>query len=175
MNDADKQSSDRPTKEDSDSIYPDLIPWEKDHPTFSHFEVVGTEDPRGRGLRARVIFQPGQLVARISGIITNRTTLDTMQVSPPLHFMDPWFCRFLLHSCNPNIAIDIDLLEARATRVIHPGDYLAFDYATTEDFIARQFACHCGAPQCRGWITGRREKPNEEGLAILSQNRKSRL
>ena len=88
--------------------------------------------------------------------------------------MDPWFCRFLLHSCDPNITIDIDSLEARAARDIHPGDYLAYDYATTEDFIARQFVCHCGAPHCRGWITGRREIPNEEGRAFLAQNFENR-
>jgi hypothetical protein len=31
------------------------------------------------------------------------------------------------------------------------------DYAETEDVLFKQFPCSCAAPNCRGWITGRRE------------------
>ncbi len=156
---------DEPTK----SLYPGFIPPEEGHPTSAQFEVVGALDEKGRFMRSKAWFRKGENVARLSGILTRQTTLDTIQISDTLHFHDPWFCRFLLHSCDPNIAIDTEFWEARAAREIHPGDSLAYDYATTEDMLSGQFACCCGSRDCRGWIMGRREKPNVEGCAFLAQ------
>lgn len=153
-------------------IYPDLIPVEPGHPTTAWFEVVNTADERGRGLRARVPFKEGVLVAQLSGVLVTRTTLDTIQISPRLHMSDPWFCRFLLHSCDPNLAIDTAVMQARAVRAVRTGEYLTIDYSTTEDVIANQFACQCGTPPCRGWMAGRREQPNDEGLAWLKRHGK---
>ncbi len=155
--------------EQTDSFYPGFILAEEGHPTSGQFEVASATDEKGRGMRSKVWFRKGELVARLSGILTRQTTIDTIQISRTLHFHDRWFCRFLLHSCDPNIAIETDVLEARAAREIHPGDYLAYDYATTEDMLSGQFACRCGSPNCRGWIMGRREKPNVEGCAFLAQ------
>jgi hypothetical protein len=100
----------------------------------------------------------------------NRSSVDTIQISPTLHMHDRWFCRLLLHSCEPNVVIDMAAMEAWAARSIQAGDYLSIDYAATEDVLGRQFACHCGSPRCRGWISGRREGPNEEGRAWLAKN-----
>jgi len=69
--------------------------------------------------------------------------------------------------CDPNLAIDTGTMEARAVQEIEPGDYLSIDYTATEDVLGCQFACHCGSPRYRGWMTGRREQPNEEGRAWL--------
>lgn len=150
------------------SIYPDLVPADEDHPTTELFEVVDTTDERGRGLRARLPFQPGQTVTQLSGIVIRHATLDTIQIAPELHMSDPWFARFLLHCCEPNLAIETDTMMVRAVAPIQTGDYLTIDYATTEDKIENQFACQCGAPACRGWLMGRREEPNEEGRAFLA-------
>jgi hypothetical protein len=43
-------------------------------------------------------------------------------------------------------------------------DYLTMDYAQTEDVLYRQFPCSCGAENCRGWITGRKEAPIAEAV-----------
>jgi len=83
----------------STPIYPDLIPREREHPTTDKFEVINTTDQRGRGLRARVPFQPGDSVTQFSGVVIRHATLDTIQISPELHMSDPWFARFLLHCC----------------------------------------------------------------------------
>jgi uncharacterized protein len=152
-------------------VYPGIVPPEEGHPTSANFEIVNTGDERGRGLRARKPFRPRDRVARLSGILINHATLDTIQITPTLHMHDRWFCRFLLHSCDPNLAIDTGRMEARATREIEPGNYLSIDYAATEDVLGRQFACHCRSPRCRGWMTGRREQPNEEGRAWLAAHR----
>ncbi len=95
--------------------------------------------------------------------------LDTIQVAPGVRMYDTWFCRYLLHSCAPNLVFDPMGLEMRATRDIAPGEDLTLDYAVTEDHLARQFACACGAPECRGWIMGRRESPTEEGRRVLAE------
>jgi hypothetical protein len=155
-------------------IYPTIVPPEEGHPTSENFEIVSTGDERGRGLRARTRFRGGERVAQLSGVIVRHSTLDTIQISPTLHMHDCWFCRFLLHSCDPNLAIDTGTMEARAVRGIEFGDLLSIDYAATEDVLWRQFACHCGSPRCRGWMTGRREQPNDEGRAWLAQNLQAR-
>jgi SET domain-containing protein len=47
--------------------------------------------------------------------------------------------------------------ELWAMKDILPGQALTMDYASTEDYLFKQFPCLCGAPNCRKWITGRRE------------------
>ncbi|MBI5090956.1 MAG: SET domain-containing protein-lysine N-methyltransferase [Candidatus Hydrogenedentes bacterium] len=167
MNDAHRDASGTANEERPTPLYPAVIPREEHHPTSAQFEVVSTGDERGRALRATVAFRQGERVAQLSGILIRHTTLDTIQISPALHVSDPWFCRFLLHSCDPNLIIEITVMEARATRDIRPGEYLTIDYAATEDVLGSQFHCHCGSPHCRGWMTGRREKPNDAGRAFL--------
>jgi len=151
------------------SFYPDIIPAEEGHPTSAEFLVEETGDARGKGLRANVAFRNDQFVAKLSGVVVSETTLDTIQLTPTLHFADQWFCRFLLHSCNPNLQIDVEHLHVRALRNISAGEYLTIDYANTDDAVAFQFACHCGAPNCRRWITGRTEEIDKEGRSYLAQ------
>ncbi|NOY75557.1 MAG: SET domain-containing protein [Kiritimatiellaeota bacterium] len=153
------------------SLYPDFIPSEEGHPATVDFEIVNTGDDRGRGLKSRATFKRGERVAKLSGIVVDHTTLDTIQISPTLFFSDPWFCRFLLHSCDPNLAIDVPTLEARALRDIQPGEYMTIDYAATDDKVTSQFACDCGSPNCRAWVTGRSERINEEGRVYLEINK----
>ncbi len=85
------------------SLYPGFIPVEEGHPTSAKFIVVETGDERGRGLKGKVAFKRDECVAKLSGILVTHTTLDTIQITPTLYFSDPWFCRFLLHSCDPNL------------------------------------------------------------------------
>ena len=134
----------------TERIYPDIIPPEEGHPTYERFDVVDTGDARQRGLQAKVAFRRGESVARVSGVLANHAPLETIQITPALHSHDPWFCRFLLHSCAPNLVIDTSVMEVRAAKAIKPGDYLSIDYAATEDVLSSQFACQCGALNCRG-------------------------
>jgi len=157
-----------PNEAQTKRIYPEMIPWEEGHPTTATFDIIDTEDQRGRGMRAKVPFAAGSLVAQLSGALVSRPSINTIQISSTLHMADPWFCRYLLHSCDPNLAIDTAVMRVRALRDIDSGEILTIDYAATEDVIANQFACKCGASNCRGWMTGRREGPNEEGRAFLA-------
>ena len=150
-------------------FYPEIIPAEEGHPTSTKFMVVETGDERGRGLKGKKAFHKEEHVAKLSGVITSHTTLDTIQITPTLYFSDPWFCRFLLHSCDPNLEINLEQLGVRALKDISPDEYLTIDYATTDDTVAFQFACRCGAPNCRGWVKGRTEQISEEGRSHLAK------
>jgi len=151
------------------SFYPSIIPAEEKHPTSAKFLVVETGDERGKGLKGKVAFHKNEFIAKLSGIIVNHTTLNTIQISPTLYFSDQWFCRYLLHSCDPNLGIYVENLGVRALKDISPGEYLTIDYAATDDKVTFQFACSCGAPNCRTWVTGRAEDINEEGRSYLAQ------
>lgn len=150
------------------AIYPALIPPEDGHPTRDVFEI-GRDFARGRGLRSKTAFTRGQRVAKLSGVLVSAPGLNTIQIAPGIHLHDKWFCRFLHHSCDPNLEIDLRTLAAVAKRPIAPGDALSIDYAATEDRLGRQFACACGAENCRGWILGRKEEPSAKGRAILAR------
>jgi hypothetical protein len=57
------------------------------------------------------------------------------------------------HSCEPNLAIQGQIVLV-AMREIAVGEELTIDWATTDDGD-HEMACRCGAPGCRGLITGK--------------------
>ena len=56
------------------------------------------------------------------------------------------------HSCSPNTAYNG--LNVIATRNILKDEELTLDYASFLDENMEPFNCQCGAPNCRGLITG---------------------
>lgn len=158
------------TAQHHESLYPfnELKPVDG-YPTTTDFEVAHTQDGRGYGIRTLKPFRRGQMITRISGHILSSRRLHTLQITPRSHLYDPHFTGMLLHSCSPNVCLDMAEFELWALKDIAAGELLAMDYASTEDVLMRQFQCRCGAPNCRGWITGSKEAPNEEGLLFLTQ------
>ncbi len=67
MNEADTAANEPSAP--STFIYPGIVPPEEGHPTFANFEIVSTGDERGRALRAKTPFRPGERVARLSGVL----------------------------------------------------------------------------------------------------------
>ncbi len=64
--------------------------------------------------------------------------------------------QFMNHSCDPSTWwYDDDTLVAR--RDIHPGEEVAYDYATSEvhPWWRPKWECRCGASRCRRIISGR--------------------
>ena len=56
------------------------------------------------------------------------------------------------HSCDPNtMYLGLDVVAARG---IAAGEELTLDYAQFLDTAAEPFECACGAPRCRGLVTG---------------------
>lgn len=66
---------------------------------------------------------------------------------------------YMNHSCEPTCLFECDRIKVdgvvvmTASRDLHPGDELTFDYATSEDH-EQNWRCLCGAPTCRGRVTG---------------------
>jgi D-alanine-D-alanine ligase len=65
---------------------------------------------------------------------------------------DPEQWKPINHSCDPNAWLDGLNLTAR--RCIAAGEQITMDYGTFCNEALQQFACSCGAPDCRGLIQG---------------------
>jgi hypothetical protein len=116
-------------------------------------------------------YQRGELVGNFMGEIRQDITQHSLQIEEGQHLLDPHFIGYLAHSCNPNLVLDMHGRRAFCIRDIAPGDALSMDYASTEDTLFHQFACHCGSPNCRLWVTGRNQMVNEEGQVYLRNHR----
>jgi len=139
------------------SVYPAHFMVGAGYPSEDDFVVARQELGKGYGVYARRAFQRGYRVCRISGTIVHDVMQHTLQISSDAHLYDPYFTGFLLHACDPNVFLDMGRFELWAMKDILPGQALTMDYASTEDYLFKQFPCLCGAPNCRRWITGRRE------------------
>ncbi|MDE2434191.1 MAG: SET domain-containing protein [Burkholderiales bacterium] len=65
--------------------------------------------------------------------------------------------KWINHSCDPNIEAEQDgnRVFLKALRDIHPGEELFFDYGLVIDArmtakLKKEYACWCGADNCRG-------------------------
>lgn len=139
----------------------------QNYPSSQQFEVIYTEDGRGAGIKTKVAFESRTRLCKISGHALVERRLHTLQISPRIHLYDPWFTGLLLHSCDPNVFLDMGYLELWSVQAIAAKTLLTMDYSTTEDVLFQQFACQCGAGNCRGWITGSQEHLNPEGEQFM--------
>ena len=143
-------------------------PLARQDPLEEGLEVLDVSSEHGLGVRTLVPRRAGEVVHRFTGAITPELQLHSLQVSENLHIVDTEYVGYLSHSCDPNCRLDMSRFELLALRDVEAGGVLTIDYAATEDVLYRQFACRCGAPFCRRWITGRTEGPNAEGRAYLA-------
>lgn len=142
-------------------MYPDTYGSNPYFPSNEDFEVVHRDNNSGLGVICHKAIKKGELVAMFSGEIFDEITQHTLQIEPGVHIYDAYFIGFFLHSCSPNVHLDMKNRKVIALRDIKPGDHLLMDYAQTEDVLYKQFPCACGSAQCRGWITGRKEAIDE--------------
>lgn len=132
-------------------------------------EVLDTSSEHGLGVKTLTARRAGDVVHTFTGLITPELRLHSLQVTDKLHIADTRYIGYLSHSCDPNCRLDMSKFEVQALKDVDAGGLLTIDYAATEDVLYRQFACQCGAPTCRRWITGRAESANAEGRAYLAQ------
>lgn len=57
------------------------------------------------------------------------------------------------HSCTPNTGLS-GQIALIAMQPIAPNEEICYDYAMSEGSVYDDFACCCGAPDCRRMITG---------------------
>jgi uncharacterized protein len=130
--------------------------------------AVKSSPIHGRGLFAIDQFQKGEIVCVKGGYVFTRAILA--QLAPLLgpaeiQIADDLFIGprsvdereggmiFSNHSCDPNIGVQGQIVFV-ALRRIAAGEELTHDWATTDD-DDYSMPCRCGAPGCRGTITGR--------------------
>ena len=125
-----------------------------DGDTRSGLEIRATAS--GLGVVARRRWATGAVVTELSwGPVQHEPSRSTIQCGEHLHSEPfPPELRYLNHSCDPNVALDIDAQVARAVRDIAPGDEVTYFYPSTEWQMAEPFVCGCGAAECLGEVTG---------------------
>jgi SET domain-containing protein len=69
----------------------------------------------------------------------------------PLGMEEP--ADYVNHSCNPNAGV-CGQISLVAMRDIAAGEEITFDYAMSDSSSFDEFDCACGAPTCRGRVSG---------------------
>jgi hypothetical protein len=116
----------------------------------------------GLGLFAVRPIAAGKVVMRLGGEVIDDAALaaltapySSVALAEGAHLLiDPAHpVRYGNHGCDPNLWQQ-DALTVVARRAIAAGDELTVDYATQTGTEAWRMVCRCGAPACRGEITG---------------------
>ena len=124
-------------------------------PSAEDFEVLHKDELNGSGVITRRSWAKGQVIARMAGYPVSEILQHTLQIAPDLHNHDPFFSGYFLHSCEPNISLDMENMTVTALKSIKANSWLYMDYSETEDYLFKTFPCSCGTRSCRGWVTGR--------------------
>jgi len=126
-------------------------------PNSSDFEVVYKDEMSGMGVICYRPFERGEVIAHMTGEVIREIRPHTLQIKSGLHLYDTYFSGYFLHSCSPNISLDMKNMTVTALKNIRPNSYLYMDYAETEDYLYKQFPCSCGSSNCRGWVSGKKD------------------
>lgn len=142
--------------------------------------VVRRSGVHGRGVFAVAEIEAGDTVIEYTGEVidwdeaTERHPHDPSQPNHTFYFqlengmvLDAKHggnsARWINHSCEPNCqAEEINgRVFVKALRDILPGEELFYDYGLVIDErmtakVKKQYACHCGSPDCRGTMLSAR-------------------
>jgi hypothetical protein len=138
-------------------LYPSKFGFDPLFPSSKDFKVIVKDDNSGLGVICYKSFNKGDMVARIAGEIVQDLRQHTLQIDKNNHLYDTYFSGFFLHSCDPNISLNMKDMSITALNDIEANSFLYMDYSQTEDVLYKQFQCCCGSRKCRGWITGKME------------------
>ena len=128
-------------------------------------EVREFPEKGGKGVIARQAVQKGEVVAVWGGRVVTLAELATLppeiqrhtaQVEEGLYLASTHAhapADYINHSCNPNVGLRGQIVLV-AMRDIAPGEELCFDYAMCDGSVYDEFDCACGAPNCRGRVSG---------------------
>lgn len=148
-------------------IYPYELNNTAGYPSRTNFSIKKKDGEMGYGVYTKKSFNRGDMVARFSGTVISHVVQHSLQINATTHILDPHFAGLLLHSCDPNVILDMQDFTIWAAKDIETGESLTMDYASTEDKLFKQFRCLCQSENCRHWISGRKEKLNSEGEQYL--------
>jgi SET domain-containing protein len=128
-------------------------------------EIRHRPEINGKGIFARQPIQANELLCRFGGIVVSRRKLalvpmefrqKSLQIDNERYLMsirldDP--PDYVNHSCLPNAGFS-QATWLHAMRAIQANEEICFDYAMSDSTAYDEFTCRCGAPCCRGRITG---------------------
>ena len=133
--------------------------------------------PCGHGMYAVRQFLPGELVVEIGGQLHSQKEYDCSRYVMELD--KKWYLEpdipgaFANHSCNPNselIQLTKHTMGLVAICNIEPGTEICYDYQwPAVDWIPQ---CHCGAPNCRGWVVAAEEAEKMQRIARRAKSKK---
>lgn len=128
-------------------------------------EVKSVPEKGGYGVYARQLVSAGEIVMIWGGRIITEAEIEqvpqelrraVVQIEEGLYSVtmgEPEPADYINHSCNANVGMRGQIVLV-AMRDIEAGEEACFDYAMTDGSPYDEFECACGAPNCRGWITG---------------------
>ena len=115
------------------SVYPASFGSDPLFPKKSDFEIHKTSKSKGLGVITKRAFAKGEFVAKMAGPTVDTIQQHTLQIAKDVHLHDTYFSGYFLHSCDPNIHVDMQKLEVIALKPIKKNAYLYMDYSDTED------------------------------------------
>lgn len=122
------------------------------------------DDKGGRGVIAAEPIRAGELLVLFGGAVLDRDALEALpgderrkvlQVDDDhyLYSTVESVADWVNHCCEPNAGLRGQVALV-ALRDIGPGEEICYDYAMSDGSPYDSFRCLCGAPTCRGQITG---------------------
>jgi SET domain-containing protein len=119
----------------------------------------------GYGVYTRQPIEKGELLSVWGGKVTEAgefsrltefTQRRSIQVEEDLYLVpvipqEP--ADFVNHCCDPNAGMSGQIALV-AIRDIQAGEEICYDYAMSDGSPYDEFECNCGAPNCRGRVTG---------------------
>ncbi|KAM0323034.1 hypothetical protein ACHAQA_009133 [Verticillium albo-atrum] len=110
---------------------------------------------------AKVAFPPFAVFSKMAFppcTLADTPTYATVQCGKDKHLDLNSDMLYINHSCDPSLIFDTGNFNILVgPKGLQPGDELTFFYPSTEWSMAQPFDCFCGAPTCRGTISGARD------------------
>jgi uncharacterized protein len=124
----------------------------------------------GKGIYATEVIDVGQVVQTGRGQFVPARTRHSIQVDHDAHVVINSPIELINHSCEPNCGLLVrrgsSTLEIHALTRIEPGQELTSDYCSFElEILFMPDPCGCGAPTCRGRVTGYNDLSDEQKAA----------
>jgi hypothetical protein len=130
-------------------------------------QVRDQDTIQGRGLFASRLLPEGTILWRLTEAPGTYVTPAQLRQLPETeqnlaywhrdrYFLAADGSEYMNHSCDPNTPwVDDETLAASCD--ILPDQEITFDYATSDVHVwwRAKWACRCGAPSCRRFVTGR--------------------
>jgi hypothetical protein len=121
-----------------------------------------TAECGSKSLKSAVALKKGDVLCAFTGTHQSQPTRHSIQVSDSDHMLvDPVELQYINHSCDPNVAFDVERREVRALRAIQQGDEFFYFYPSTEWDMAEPFICNCGTARCLKLIRGAKHLPQD--------------